>query len=120
MNAVIDEDLHRSLADTLKQIGFHVFDIRDHGLSGLSDEKIYAFTIEKKAVLFSADLGFSNILTYPLGQHYGIVILRYPNEMPTQQINQQIAYLLPKIKQKDYEGHLIILSKNKIRIRRQD
>lgn len=119
MNAVIDEDLHRSLANTLKILGFQIFDVRDHGLRGHSDEEVYAFAIEKQAVLFSADLGFSSILSFPVGTHHGIVILRFPNEMSTKDINQHISKLLLKVEKQDYKGNLIILSQNKIRIRRK-
>ncbi len=118
MNAAIDEDLHRSLAEVLTQLGFKVFDVRDHGLRGHSDEQVYSFAQEKQVVLFSADLGFSNILSFPLGTHHGIVILRFPNEMPTNDINQHVMKLLFQVKEKDYKGNLIILSVNKIRIRK--
>lgn len=118
MKAVIDEDLHRSLINVLRALGFQVFDVRDHGLRGHSDKEVYIFTQEKQAVLFSADLGFSSILEFPVGSHHGIVILRFPNEMPTIEINQQVAKLLLKVKMRDFKGNLIILSKNNIRIRR--
>lgn len=59
MNAVTDEDLHRSLSGTLTSLNFKVLDTRDHGLRGKPDDKIFAFAQKKKAVLFSADLGFS-------------------------------------------------------------
>ena len=118
MKAIIDEDLHRSLVDVLKALEFQVFDVRDHGLRGHSDKEVYIFTQKKRAVLFSADLGFSSILAFPIGSHYGIVILRFPNEMPTTEINQQVAKLLSKVKKQDFKGNLIILSKNNIRIRR--
>lgn len=43
MNAVIDEDLPRSFAIVIQFLGFTPFDIRDHGLRGESDEKVYKF-----------------------------------------------------------------------------
>lgn len=119
MNAVIDEDLHRSLSSILSSLNFKVFDIRDHGLRGKPDDKIFAFAQNKKAVLFSADLGFSNILRFPLGKHFGICILRFPNELSTQSTNQEIYKLLKELLPEDYFGNLIILSPGKRRIRRQ-
>lgn len=118
MNAVIDEDLHRSLGITLSQIGFSVFDIRDHGLRGKKDEEIFNFAQKHRAVLFSGDLGFSNILRFPLGMHYGICILRFPNEMPTKAINQEVKILLNKFSPQDYRGNLIIAAPGRLRIRR--
>ncbi len=81
MNATIDEDLPRSFSKVLSLLDFSVFDIRDYGLRGHPDDEIFAFAQEKNAVLFSGDLGFSNIIRFPLGSHSGIVILRFPNEL---------------------------------------
>jgi len=119
MNAVIDEDLHRSLGKTLTSLGFIIFDIRDLGMRGKSDDTIYRFAQKKKSVLFSADLGFSNTIRYPLGTHYGIVILRFPNELSTNVINQQVKLYLARLIDDDYQGNTIIVSPGKIRIRRR-
>lgn len=83
MNAVIDEDLPRTLADTL------------------------------------SNLGFSNVLTFPLGGHNGICILRFPNETSVQRIKGEIARLFSGLLAEDYSGNLIILTPGKLRIRRK-
>ena len=118
MNAAIDEDLPRSLADTLSDLGFTVFDVRDHGLRGSGDAQIFAFAQKLKAVLFSGDLGFSNTLTFPLGKHHGICILRFPNEASVQTVKEEVMKLLSGFSADDYLGNLIILSPGKLRIRR--
>ncbi|MBI2621167.1 MAG: DUF5615 family PIN-like protein [Candidatus Levybacteria bacterium] len=119
MNALIDEDLHKSLANVLSNLGFNVFDVRDHGLRGKADIEIFKFAKGNKAVLFSADLGFSNILNFPLGSHSGIVILRFPNELSTGYINKAVKSALSKLRKNDYSGNLIIISLSGIRIKRQ-
>lgn len=118
MNAVIDEDLHKSLKDVLSKADLRVYDVRDHNLRGQPDEEIFKFAKRKKAILFSADLGFSNILDFPLGTHNGIVILRFPNEMSTNLINDIVRSSLIKLTKDDYSGNLIIISPSGIRIRR--
>ncbi|OGM25920.1 hypothetical protein A3D00_00900 [Candidatus Woesebacteria bacterium RIFCSPHIGHO2_02_FULL_38_9] len=120
MNAVIDEDLQRSLSDVLSSSGFKIFDSRDCGLRGKPDEVIFKFAQRQKAVLFSGDLDFSNIIRFPLGTHYGICILRFPNEMSTDLINANVKILLRKLKVGDYKGNLVILSPGKVRIRKPD
>lgn len=119
MNVVLDEDLSRSLRTALKRLGHEVFDIRDHGLRGKSDKEIFEFAQQQKAVLFSGDLGFANIIEFPLGSHFGIAILRFPNEMPTNTINNTITSLMVKITEEDFKGNLIIFLPMRIRIRRQ-
>lgn len=120
MNAVIDEDLPRSLGTILSNLGFTVFDIRDYALRGSSDEKIFQFAQKQKAVLFSADLGFSNIINFPLGSHSGIVVLRFPNDMIVSEINKEIGRLLNELSSEDYNGSFIVVSPGRIRIRRHN
>ncbi|KKU78853.1 MAG: hypothetical protein UY06_C0038G0013 [Candidatus Amesbacteria bacterium GW2011_GWA2_47_70] len=80
MNAVIDEDLHRSLKPVLESLGFTVFDIRDHGLRGYSDSEIFSFAQQKKAVL------------------------RFPNELSIKLINQRVFQLLSQLNEKNYRA----------------
>lgn len=118
MNGCIDEDLPRSLGQVLSELGFTVFDIRDYGLRGHPDSEIFQFAQKQNAVLFSADLGFSNLLDFPIGSHHGIVILRFPSELPTRETNQEVKRLLAKLLPTDYPGNLTIVSPGKIRLRR--
>lgn len=120
MKAVIDEDLPRSLGNTLSKLGFKVYDIRNHGLRGSSDEVIFSFAQRQKAVLFSADLGFANLLQFPVGNHFGIVILRFPNEMSVNEMLKHVKLMLDRLKNEDYIGNLIIASPGKLRIRRRE
>lgn len=118
MNAVIDEDLPRSFGQILSRLGFTPLDIRDHGLRGASDQMVYKFAQKKSAVLFTADLGFSNVLDFPIGTHVGICILRFPNELPVKLVNESVVKLLKKLKSTDFPGNLVILSPGKVRVRR--
>lgn len=87
-------------------------------MRGSDDSHVFSFAQKKKAVLFSADLGFSNTLTFPLGKHCGICILRFPNEVSVQLVNSEVRKLLSKLAVGDYLGNLVILSPGKLRLRR--
>lgn len=119
MNAVIDEDLPRSLKNTLSLLGFLVMDIRDHNLRGASDDTVFLFAQTHKAILFSGDLGFANTLRFPLGTHAGIVILRFPNELSVKRMNEEVYTLLHKVKPTDFLKNLVIVSPGKIRVKKQ-
>ncbi len=118
MRIVIDEDLPRSLGRKLQEEGYDILDIRDHGLRGEKDNVIFQFAQKNFAVLLTGDLGFGNILKFPLGKHNGIVIAHYPNEMPTTEITNQIVSNMKVIKPDEYYGNLIIMEPHRIRIRR--
>ena len=74
---VLDEDMPRSTGIALVEAGYEVKDVRDYGHRGSGDEEIYRFAQEGKAVLLTGDLGFGNILKFPLGKHFGIVVARH-------------------------------------------
>jgi predicted nuclease of predicted toxin-antitoxin system len=63
---VIDEDMPRSTARALAERGFECLDIRDYGLRGKSDKEIFEFAQREKAILLTGDMGFGNILFFPL------------------------------------------------------
>jgi predicted nuclease of predicted toxin-antitoxin system len=115
---VIDEDMPRSTGVALSSEGYEVKDVRDHGYRGLGDEEIYTFAQREKAVLLTGDLGFSNILRFPLGQHFGIVVARFPNEMAPREINREIVTSLRDLGENEFKGNLVILEPGRIRIKR--
>jgi len=115
---VIDEDMPRSTGVAMRSEGYEVKDVRDHGYRGLSDDEIYKFAQREKAVLLTGDLGFSNILRFPLGQHFGIMVARFPNDMAPREINREIVNSLRDLGESDFKGNLIILEPGRIRIRR--
>jgi predicted nuclease of predicted toxin-antitoxin system len=115
---VIDEDMPRSTAAALIEEGYAVKDVRDHGYRGSGDAKIYSFAQDEEAILLTGDLGFGNILKFPLGHHFGIVVARFPNEMRPREINKEILDGLRDLRNSDFKGNLRILERGRIRIRR--
>jgi len=115
---VIDEDMPRSTARVLKANNFDALDVRDYGLRGKDDYEIFGFAQENKAILLTGDLGFGNLLHFPLGSHSGIVIAHFPNELSTSELNNQTLKAFKNLEENDFQGNLIILEPDKLRIRR--
>lgn len=115
---LIDEDMPRSTAKILKTRGYEVLDVRDCGLKGKNDEEIFKFAQREGAVILTGDMGFGNLLRFPIGGHFGIVIAHFPNEISTLELNNQITKALDNLTENDIKGNLIILEPGKIRIRR--
>lgn len=116
---VIDEDMPHSTGKVLKDSGYEVKDIRDHGLRGADDEVIYQFAQENQAVLITSDTGFGNILHFPIGSHFGIVIAHFPNNMTTNKINHQLMEGFRDFTEDDFNGNLIVIEPGKARIRKR-
>jgi predicted nuclease of predicted toxin-antitoxin system len=116
---VIDEDMPRSTEKALKEHGYKAKDIRDCGLRGATDEEVYEFAQKEKAVILTGDRDFGNILRFPLGDHFGIVVAHFPNEMPTVEINRYLLERFNELSEDDFKGNVIIIETHKIRIRRR-
>ena len=115
---LIDEDMPRSLAQHLRFAGLKAEDVRDVGLRGAPDSKVFAYAQSHGLALISADLGFSNLLAFPLGTHAGILVIRIPNEVPTTTVNRVILEAIRNLEEADLQGSLIIIEPDRLRIRR--
>ncbi|HIH44820.1 MAG TPA: DUF5615 family PIN-like protein [Candidatus Methanoperedenaceae archaeon] len=109
----------RSTGKILDENGYDVLDVRDYGLRGKADEEIYDFAQREKAVILTGDRDFGNILRFPPGNHFGIVVAHFPNEMPTIEMNRYLLERLNELTEDDFKGNVIIIETNKVRIRRR-
>ncbi|MBI5360682.1 MAG: DUF5615 family PIN-like protein [Planctomycetes bacterium] len=116
---VTDEDMPRSTSKCLEKEGYEAKDIRDYGLSGANDDRIFQFAQRCKSVLITGDTGFGNILEFPLGTHYGIVIAHFPNEMSTAEVNHHLVERIKELTANIVKGNLIIVEPGKVRIRKK-
>ncbi len=115
---LVDEDLPRSLARLLRTEGLDAEDVRDVGLRGKSDSEVLQYAIAQNRVLLTADLGFGNLLTLPLGSHHGILVVRLPNEVPVTGLNAVILKAIRTLSDDEIRGSLVIVEHGRIRLRR--
>jgi predicted nuclease of predicted toxin-antitoxin system len=94
---VIDENMPRSTAPALREAGYEVVDIRDAGLRGADDSRIFSLAQSLAAALITADLDFSSILSFRPGQHAGIVLVRMPDKFPKDALNREILRSLTEL-----------------------
>jgi predicted nuclease of predicted toxin-antitoxin system len=116
---LIDEDIPRSTAKVLRDRGHKVLDVRDCGLRGEADKEVFKFAQKERAIILTGDLGFGNLLHFPVGRHSGIVVAHFPNEISTSELTNQIIKAFDTLAEKDFNKNLIILEPGKIRIRRK-
>src|SRR5438093_5710881 len=118
MQLLLDEDLPRSLVRELQQAGIIAQHVLDLGKRGQSDDEILALARSKDFTLVTGDVGFGNLLRYPLNSHSGIVIARFPNELPTDITNAAIVRALLELTSEEVRGGLVIIEPGRVRIRR--
>jgi predicted nuclease of predicted toxin-antitoxin system len=115
----VDEDLPRSLGPLLKQAGHVVEDVRDVGLRGRPDAEVFEGARARGLALLTGDVGFSNLLHFPLGTHSGIILVRLPNELPAQRVNHEILEALSALGDEEIRGNLVIIEPGRVRLRRK-
>jgi predicted nuclease of predicted toxin-antitoxin system len=115
---VLDENLPRLLADRLRERGHEVLRVRDAGLGGASDQSIFDLARSREAILISADLDFANTLTFPLGSHSGIVVLRIPEGVGYQAVVDRAMSAITDELASALDGSLAIVDMSNVRIRR--
>ena len=97
-----------------------MLDVRDHGLRGHDDTDVFRFAQQNAAVLISEDLGFANLLRFPLATHSGIVIGRFSSKLSTTAIAKEVVSAMSMFKAEDLHGALVIVEIGRVRIRRPD
>jgi len=115
---LVDEDMPRSTARALRQAGYTALDVRDIGLRGHSDADVFAYAQAHNLVLVTADKGFSNVVAYAPGTHAGLIVVRVPNELPTQRVNEELLRALSGLQGETLQGLLGIVEVGRTRIRR--
>jgi len=118
MKFKIDENLPLESAEILRDAGYDVKTVRDEGLEGEPNFRIYSVCcLEERRILITLDVGFSNILTYPPSKHVGVIVLRLSNQSK-QSVLEIIKQLLLAFKQANPKESTWIVDDNKLRIRR--
>jgi predicted nuclease of predicted toxin-antitoxin system len=114
---LIDEDLPRSLARELREAGIDAVDGRDVGLRGRPDREVFAFAVSEGRALLTGDLGFGNVLAFPASSHHGIVVARFPSQMPVRTLNDAILGAIRTLTDDEIEQAVVIVEPGRIRLR---
>lgn len=117
MKIVLDEDVPQSFGKVLIDLGFEVFDVRDEGMRGASDEVIFNFAVEHKAIIFTADLGFTYPGRFDLKKLHGLIITRLPETLSLAERLLELKNALGAIEKDFLVGHIVVLELKRIRRR---
>jgi ribosomal protein L35AE/L33A len=69
-------------------------------------------------VVLTGDLGFGNILRFPIGTHSGIVIARFPNEIPAKALIRSLVSALQDVKVDEIRGNVLVVEPGRVRLRK--
>jgi len=115
LQLLADECVYKATTDFLIELDYDVVTAQELGLAGADDDTIIAKAVALGRVLLTRDVDFSNILLYPPAQHLGIVVLKMgPATMSA--VHNVLRQALAQTH--DLEGALVVVDRNKFRIRR--
>ncbi len=120
MKLLIDECVLGKTAKLLKSKGYSVITVQELGKSSATNGTVISIAKEKRAVIISNDLDFGNLMLYPLGSHGGIIILRPRLDTfdAIDDVHNVLLSALDELEPSEIEKSLIIVDRNKYRIRR--
>ena len=88
------------------------------GLRGHPDDEIAEYANSRELVVLTGDLGFGNILRFPIGTHSGIVIARFLNEIPAKALTRSLVSALQDVKVDEIRGNVLVVEPGRVRLRK--
>ena len=117
MKLFSDECVYQKTVVSIREWGHDIITAWEVGLSGKSDDEILEYAVKEKRILITADLDFSNVRHYPPSDHWGIIVLKIkPSILPN--VHNILRSLLQQESQEYFSNALIVVDRNKYRLRR--
>jgi predicted nuclease of predicted toxin-antitoxin system len=113
----LDENLGGIAEGLFRASGHDVESVRSEGLSGASDEKVYATCRAESRCLVTLDLDFSDPLRFPAEACEGIVILRAAGRMTWPVLASLIRQCLQALESMPLNRELWIVEPGRVRVR---
>ena len=118
LHLLLDQNIPEEIARWLrgKCPAWRITHVKETKLDGRPDSEIFRWAQANRAVVISYDEDFADTRSFPLGSHHGIVRLRvWPTTVEMTQL--AIERLLTQVSESDLQGNLIIIDREKIRLR---
>jgi predicted nuclease of predicted toxin-antitoxin system len=96
VNFLVDENMPRTLAPQIVELGFNVQDVRDIGLRARPDSEVMDAAIATDAIIITRDRGFANPKTWPTEFTAGMIFVDLPSNTPASIVNARVLELIAK------------------------
>lgn len=117
MKFLADECVYYVTVQMLRDSGHEVVTVQEAGLAGSTDDEVLAYAVAEGRVLITNDMHFSNTLRFPLAQHLGLVVLKIRPRIQ-EEVHAVLLRFLSTMSQDRMEKTLVIIDRNRYRIRR--
>jgi predicted nuclease of predicted toxin-antitoxin system len=94
VNFLVDENMPRSLASKIAELGFSVQDVRDIGLTGHPDEEVMQAAIAADAIIVTGDRRFADPRSWSEEFTAGVIFVTLPEGTSAKTIVNKILDLI--------------------------
>jgi predicted nuclease of predicted toxin-antitoxin system len=119
MKLFANENLFEPIIEYLQDLGHDVLSIRDENLSGISDDEVYRIACEEKRVIITMDKDFTKLFRFPPEKCGGIIVVKIYKRSVDETL-EIFRNSFSMIKQEDINENTVIISPERIRIRRSE
>jgi len=116
LKLLLDQNLSPTTAEFLKDMGLEAYDVRDEGLAGASDERIYAHAVRGSLVLVTFDTAFSRRYISERDLP-GLILLRV-HPQTTEILHPVLADFFSRFEESQLSGCIAVVERHRYRIRK--
>ena len=117
MKLFASENLFELIIAYLRSLGHDVLSIRDAGLSGIPDDKVYQIACKENRVIVTMDKDFSRIFRFPPDRCGGIIVAKIYKRTVDETL-EIFKKFHSSLKETDILENLVIITPEGIRIKR--
>jgi len=116
----LDENIGRRGLELLRAAGHEVTTVRDQGLHGITDEKLFETCAAERRALITLDRDFGQVRRFPPGRSAGIVVLEVRPRTTLRGILDRLRDFLAILESRSVTGALWIVESGRVRIHLRD
>jgi predicted nuclease of predicted toxin-antitoxin system len=120
MDFKLDENFGTRTQALFRAAGHGVHTVRDEGLQGSSDKRLYEVCTAEQYCLVTLDLDFADVTRFPPTSTSGIVVIRVPRNPSLPLLERLIRQFLEALARMSVENLLWIVEVGRIRVHQSD
>jgi predicted nuclease of predicted toxin-antitoxin system len=112
----VDENIGTSGVAILKAVSDDVMTVREQGLEGSADDRIYQACLDEGRILVTLDRDFGHVPRFPPGRTAGIVVLQFAGPATLSQVHGRLQDFLSLAQSRSVSGELWIVEPGRVRV----